>query len=135
MQQRQAGSSAYKVPAAWLQIASGLVVPTDAALGAQPEFAGYQGQMVKQADVTLLEYPWDYPLPPNVEQDNLNYYVPRTDPQGPSMSDSVTSIDSAALEHVRGAPATCSRSAVSNRSSAISSTSSPRPGVAGPSRS
>ncbi len=87
----------YRVPAAWLQIASGIVVPTDAALGAQPEFAGYQGQMVKQADVTLLEYPWDYPLPPNVEQDNLNYYVPRTDPEGPSMSDSVNSIDSAVL--------------------------------------
>jgi len=87
----------YKVPAAWLQIASGIVVPTDAALGAQPEFAGYQGQMVKQADVTLLEYPWDYPLPPSVEQDNLNYYVPRTDPEGPSMSDSVNSIDSAVL--------------------------------------
>ena len=87
----------YKVPAAWLQIASGIVVPTDAALDAQPEFAGYQGQMVKQADVTLLEYPWDYPLPPSVEQDNLNYYVPRTDPEGPSMSDSVNSIDSAVL--------------------------------------
>jgi len=87
----------YKVPAAWLQIASGIVVPTDAALGAQPEFAGYQGQMVKQADITLLEYPWDYPLPPSVEQDNLNYYVPRTDPEGPSMSDSVNSIDSAVL--------------------------------------
>ena len=87
----------YKVPAAWLQFASGIVVPTGAALGAEPEFAGYQGQMVKQADVTLLEYPWDYPLPPSVEQDNLNYYVPRTDPQGPSMSDSVNSIDSTVL--------------------------------------
>ncbi len=87
----------YKVPAAWLQIASGIIVPTATALGAQPEFAGYQGQMVKQADVTLLEYPWDYPLLPSVEQDNLNYYVPRTDPEGPSMSDSVNSIDSAVL--------------------------------------
>jgi len=87
----------YKVPAAWLRIASGIVLPTNSALGAQPEFDGYQGQLVKQADVTLLAYPWDYPLTPSVEQGDLNYYVLRTDPQGPSMSDSVASIDSAAL--------------------------------------
>jgi trehalose/maltose hydrolase-like predicted phosphorylase len=86
-----------KVPPSWEQIASGIVVPTDSILGFQPEFEGYNGQLVKQADATMLEYPWAYTSPSEVEQGDLNYYVPRTDPGGPSMSDSVASIDSAAL--------------------------------------
>ena len=86
-----------KIPPSWAQVASGIVAPIDSTLGFQPEFASYDGQLVKQADVTLLEYPWDYTIPSKVEQGDLNYYVPRTDPAGPSMSDSVASIDSAAL--------------------------------------
>ena len=62
-----------------------------------PEFAGYGGQLVKQADVTLLQYPWAYPMSRAVAQDDINYYVPRTDPGGPSMSDAINSIDTAAL--------------------------------------
>jgi hypothetical protein len=85
------------VPSDWTRIASGIVVPAAGVLGAIPEFNGYDGQLVKQADVTLLEYPWAYPEPATVEQSNLNYYAPRTDPNGPSMTDSVNSIDSAAL--------------------------------------
>ena len=51
--------------------------------------------MKQAADADVARISLDYDLPPNVEQDALNYYVPRTDPQGPSMSDSVASIDSA----------------------------------------
>ena len=54
--------------------------------GIHPEFAGYGGQLVKQADVTLLQYPWAQPMPKTVAQNDLNYYVPRTDPGGPSMA-------------------------------------------------
>ncbi len=85
------------VPAAWTRIAAGIVVPVPDAAGVQPEFLGYGGQMVKQADVTLLQYPWSVAIPSSTEQSNLNYYAPRTDPNGPSMSDSVNSIDSAEL--------------------------------------
>jgi trehalose/maltose hydrolase-like predicted phosphorylase len=85
------------VPPSWSQVASGMVVATGSASGVQPEFAGYDGQLVKQADATLLEYPWTSTIAPKVEQADLDYYVPRTDPAGPSMSDSVASIDSAAL--------------------------------------
>ena len=86
-------------PAAWSQIAAGLVVPTGVKDRARihPEFAGYGGQLVKQADVTLLQYPWRYPMPASVAQNDINYYVPRTDPMGPSMSDAVNEIDSVAL--------------------------------------
>lgn len=49
-------------PARWAKIAKGLVVPFDRARGIHPEFAGYRGQLVKQADVTLIQYPWAFPM-------------------------------------------------------------------------
>ncbi len=85
------------VPAEWARVASGIVVPVDTSLGVVPEFSGYDGGMVKQADVTLLEYPLDYPLPAAVAENDIDYYAPRTDPGGPSMSDAVNSIDTSAL--------------------------------------
>ena len=84
-------------PAGWSQIAANMTVLTDGTLGIHPEFAGYGGQMVKQADVTLLQYPWASPMPAGMAQNDLNYYVPRTDPGGPSMSDAVNEIDTSAL--------------------------------------
>ncbi|HEY8765573.1 MAG TPA: discoidin domain-containing protein, partial [Solirubrobacteraceae bacterium] len=54
-------------------------------------------QLVKQADVTLLQYPWLFPMSAKVAQNDINFYVPRTDPGGPSMSDAVNSIDSSTL--------------------------------------
>jgi trehalose/maltose hydrolase-like predicted phosphorylase len=86
-------------PASWSQIASKLTVPTTVTGGMRihPEFAGYGSQLVKQADVTLLQYPWRYPMPASVAQNDINYYVPRTDPGGPSMSDAVNEIDSLTL--------------------------------------
>jgi hypothetical protein len=88
------------VPTDWARIASGIVVPEDPTLGIQPEFSGYDGGLVKQADVTLLEYPWGYTMPSHVAESDINYYASRTDPNGPSMSDAVNSIDTSAL----GAP-------------------------------
>jgi trehalose/maltose hydrolase-like predicted phosphorylase len=84
-------------PASWSKIATGLVVPVDRKLGIHPEFAGYGGQLVKQADVTLMQYPWRFPMPKSVAKGDLNYYVPRSDPEGPSMTDAVSMIDTAAL--------------------------------------
>ncbi|MBV9604775.1 MAG: hypothetical protein JO027_06700 [Solirubrobacterales bacterium] len=82
-------------PANWSTIATGLVVPVRG--GVHPEFSGYGGQLVKQADVTLLQYPWGYQTSPKVSLNDINYYVPRTDPGGPSMSDAVNLIDNNAL--------------------------------------
>jgi trehalose/maltose hydrolase-like predicted phosphorylase len=84
-------------PPAWTRIAANIVVPIDSKLGIHPEFSGYLGQLVKQADVTLLPYPWAYPMPRSIAQSDLNYYVPRTDPGGPAMSDAINSIDTSAL--------------------------------------
>ena len=85
-------------PRAWSKIAAGLVLPVNPAQGVHPEFSGYQGQLVKQADVTLLQYPWEFPMPARVAANDLAFYVPRTDPMGPSMSDAVNSIDTSALQ-------------------------------------
>ncbi len=82
-------------PASWSTIAARLVVPVSG--GHHPEYAGYRSQLVKQADVTMLQYPWQLPMSRLVAQADLNFYVPRTDPQGPSMSDAVNSIDSSSL--------------------------------------
>lgn len=84
-------------PPAWRQIAQGLLAPTRNGAGAITEFDGYEGQMVKQADVTLLQYPWAVPLAASTEQADVDYYAPRTDPTGPSMSDAIDAIDTAAL--------------------------------------
>ncbi len=86
-------------PPDWSAVASGLAIPTSRVEGLRihKEFAGYRSQLVKQADVTLVQYPWLYPMPAAVAQNDLNFYVPRTDPGGPSMSDAVNSIDSSTL--------------------------------------
>ena len=83
-------------PPRWARIAHGLRVPVEH--GVNPEFDGYRGQLVKQADVTLLGYPWGFRSSAAVQRANLAFYVPRTDPGGPSMSDAVNSIQSVGLD-------------------------------------
>jgi trehalose/maltose hydrolase-like predicted phosphorylase len=99
----------HSVPANWTTIAKGLQVPV--AHGINPEFSGYQNQLVKQADVTLLSYPWNFRSSPAVERADLAFYVPRTDPGGPSMDDAVSSIESNQLS-----PATCQAYVYTERS-------------------
>ena len=84
-------------PASWTQIADRLAVGYDSSADVNPEFSGYQGELVKQADATMLYYPWGYASSPSSAQADLDYYVPRTDPGGPSMSDAINSIDTSAL--------------------------------------
>lgn len=83
----------------WATIAAGLAktIPYNSKLGVYEEFDGYQGSTIKQADVTMLQYPWQFPMPKSVAQADLNYYAPRTDINGPSMSDAINAIDTAAL--------------------------------------
>ncbi len=84
-------------PPTWSEIASRIAVPAGTSPRIHPEFQGYGGQLVKQADVTLLQYPWELPMTSRTAQNDLDYYAPRTDPEGPSMSDAIGSIDSSAL--------------------------------------
>ncbi len=78
--------------ARWGWVARGLRILFDQSLGIHPEYAGYPGDAVKQADVTLLSYPWQHQQSRAVTRSDLDYYVPRTDPGGPSMTDAIHSI-------------------------------------------
>ncbi|MEV0404449.1 glycosyl hydrolase family 65 protein [Actinoallomurus sp. NPDC050550] len=82
---------------AWKTVADGLKIPVDAKAGIHPEYDGYTDQTVKQADVTLLQYPWGVPMSPSLAQNDLDYYKQHTDPNGPSMTDAIAAINGAAL--------------------------------------
>jgi trehalose/maltose hydrolase-like predicted phosphorylase len=84
-------------PRSWSTIADGLAPLADPSLGIHSELAGYQGQLIKQADVTMLHYPWRYPMPAATARRDIDYYVSRSDPGGPSMDDAINAIDTAAL--------------------------------------
>eukprot|EP01088_Endostelium_zonatum_P011281 TRINITY_DN2530_c0_g1_i3.p1 TRINITY_DN2530_c0_g1~~TRINITY_DN2530_c0_g1_i3.p1 ORF type:complete len:701 (-),score=125.68 TRINITY_DN2530_c0_g1_i3:74-2176(-) len=79
----------------WLSIAKHIALPFDRKLNIYLEYDGYNGSLIKQADVVLLQYPWNWRnLTTSVRQSNLNYYTPRTDIKaGPAMTWSVTAIN------------------------------------------
>ena len=85
-------------------MANGLPVLLDPLTMVRPEFEGYSGDMIKQADVVMLTYPWEWPESATIGLNDLNYYAPRTDADGPAMTDSIHAIDSLALG-VAGCPA------------------------------
>ncbi|GGJ41894.1 glycoside hydrolase family 65 protein [Streptomyces brasiliensis] len=87
----------------WAETADRIVVPFDEVQGIHPEFAGYEGRMIKQADVVMLVHPWENPQSPEVTRADLEYYAPRTHEDGPSMTDSVHSIVLAELGHAEAA--------------------------------
>lgn len=60
--------------------------------GVMKEYAGYNGKMIKQGDVTLLTYPLGLVTNPSEVRKNLEYYQERMNPKGPAMGNSITSI-------------------------------------------
>jgi trehalose/maltose hydrolase-like predicted phosphorylase len=95
-----AGILGKTVPPSWSKIATGLIktMPVDATLDIYLEHEGYAGQQIKQADVVMLTYPLDFSMPRSMGINNLNYYTPRTDINGPAMTDAIHSIAAAALD-------------------------------------
>jgi trehalose/maltose hydrolase-like predicted phosphorylase len=83
----------------WTTVANGLTqtMPFDSNLNIYDEYDGYNAVQVKQADVVMLTYPIDFPMASGVGLNDLNYYAPRTDLQGPAMTDAIHSIDASAL--------------------------------------
>eukprot|EP00040_Diaphanoeca_grandis_P037209 m.241379 g.241379 ORF g.241379 m.241379 type:complete len:829 (-) comp33773_c2_seq1:1694-4180(-) len=75
------------------EIADGLVILFDKGQQYHPEFQGYsKGTKVKQADTILLGYPLLYSMPVAVRKNDVDYYTNITDPNGPAMTWSMTSI-------------------------------------------
>jgi trehalose/maltose hydrolase-like predicted phosphorylase len=90
------------VPASWSAIGAGLIktMPVNTALDIYLEHQGYVAQQIKQADVVMLTYPLDFSMPKSMGVNDLNFYTPRTDVNGPAMTDAIHSIAAAAI----GAP-------------------------------
>jgi trehalose/maltose hydrolase-like predicted phosphorylase len=88
------------VPPAWSAIGAGLVktMPVDAALNIYLEHQGYVAQQIKQADVVMLTYPLDFSMPKPMGVNDLNFYTPRTDVNGPAMTDAIHSIAAASID-------------------------------------
>ena len=87
-------------PAKWSEIADGLIktMQVDPAKDIYLEHEGYTGQKIKQADVVMLTYPLDFTMSKSMAIDDLNYYTPRTDVDGPAMTDAIHSIAAAAVD-------------------------------------
>jgi trehalose/maltose hydrolase-like predicted phosphorylase len=82
-------------PSTWQQVADGLILVRNGDLIL--EYDGYDGRTIKQADVELLTYPLEYPLPESSIIRNLETYRRATDPEGPAMSRSISAIVAAQL--------------------------------------
>lgn len=68
------------------QLFSAIVMLFNDSLGVHPEYDGYSGDVVKQADVVLLHYPLGMEMSPEVQRADLDYYSERTDVNGPAMT-------------------------------------------------
>lgn len=88
-----------QTPASWVTIAKGLeaAIPYDAHAKYHPEYDGYSGAQVKQADVVMLTYPLGFPMPKQVARNDLDFYAANTAPLGPAMTDAIHSIDTSQL--------------------------------------
>jgi trehalose/maltose hydrolase-like predicted phosphorylase len=84
-------------PAQWKKIADNLRMPFDEQNQVFVQYDGYQGTQIKQADTVLLIYPMEWPMSTQVAANTLDYYAPRTDPDGPAMTDAIHAIDAAQI--------------------------------------
>ena len=86
-----------KAPAQWAVIADRLRMPFDGQNQVFLQYDGYQGTQIKQADTVLLLYPLEWPMSKDVAARTLDYYAPRTDPDGPAMTDAIHAVDAAQI--------------------------------------
>jgi trehalose/maltose hydrolase-like predicted phosphorylase len=73
----------------WADVSKRLPILFDPVLNIHPEFEGYKGAIIKQADVILLGFPigQDFiKITPDVREAELEYYGARTDNAGPAMT-------------------------------------------------
>jgi len=69
-----------------------LLITFNETLQIHDEYDGYYGQVIKQADVVLLHYPWEMEMTEEIQKNNLEYYSNRTDIGGPAMTWGIHSI-------------------------------------------
>eukprot|EP00052_Salpingoeca_macrocollata_P025089 m.227686 g.227686 ORF g.227686 m.227686 type:complete len:399 (+) comp22373_c0_seq7:137-1333(+) len=74
-------------PPEWAQIAYNIYIPVVHNLYSgpvHPEYTGYHGQDINQADVALLQYPLEWPMDLQLAQNDLTYYQVRSSGPGTS---------------------------------------------------
>lgn len=76
----------------WKTIAENMYIPFDVTNAFHPEYDGYNGGEVKQADVILLGFPLMVNMSLNIRRNDLKFYEPRTNPRGPAMTKSMFAI-------------------------------------------
>ncbi|KAF2072925.1 hypothetical protein CYY_005747 [Polysphondylium violaceum] len=76
----------------WQSLIDNLVILFDESSQWHPEYQGYNGQTVKQADVVLLGYPLMYNMSSTVRRNDLTYYQYKNDPNGPAMTHSMFAV-------------------------------------------
>eukprot|EP00051_Salpingoeca_urceolata_P014845 m.189431 g.189431 ORF g.189431 m.189431 type:complete len:834 (-) comp18207_c0_seq1:34-2535(-) len=76
----------FQPQANWSSIATKMYIPIVEldGLKVHPEFEGYKGQPINQADVALLQYPLDVDMPRWLKANDLSYYQARS--SGPATS-------------------------------------------------
>jgi trehalose/maltose hydrolase-like predicted phosphorylase len=84
-------------------LADSLVILYDAERNIHPEYQGYRGNIIKQADVVLLHYPLGLSMPAELHRSDLDYYSKRTDKRGPAMTWGMHSIGYLDLDDLNAA--------------------------------
>ncbi|RCW83679.1 hypothetical protein [Phyllobacterium bourgognense] len=90
------------VPEAWRKVLNTIVTPqVDPATKVHIQYDGFNpanpNNKIKQADVVLLTYPLEYPMPAQQSANDLDYYSGKADPDGPAMTDAVHAVIAAQL--------------------------------------
>jgi trehalose/maltose hydrolase-like predicted phosphorylase len=70
----------------YTKLSDAIVILFNETLGIHPEYEGYGGELIKQADVVLLAYPLGMEMTPEVQRANLDFYSAVTDTGGPAMT-------------------------------------------------
>eukprot|EP00708_Paratrimastix_pyriformis_P002178 GAFH01000918.1.p1 GENE.GAFH01000918.1~~GAFH01000918.1.p1 ORF type:complete len:739 (+),score=218.98 GAFH01000918.1:40-2256(+) len=70
----------------WTTIADNIYIPYDPTTMVHPEYDGYDGRQIKQADVIMMPYPLGFDMSAASRRADLLRYVNVTDPKGPAMT-------------------------------------------------
>jgi hypothetical protein len=94
----------------WRKTADAIIINYDSSLGIHPEYEGYDGGKIKQADVVMLGYPLTMNMSLEDRRRDLEYYASRTAPDAPCMTESMHVIGYLDVEDLDSAAASFEKS-------------------------
>ncbi len=84
-------------PSLWDDIIDNMYYPFDRKKRWIPEFEGYKGKKIKQADTDLLAFPLEYPFPRDIKENNMRYYFKKLPKNKIMMGSSISATIAAEL--------------------------------------